>query len=80
MFMGIIDLHPMSLDDYEHFTFSQAKKPYLEFPVTNTGDVYDGGSPGADRIVIGSIASDYSSAVFCAGRCRRIEVLLPERY
>ena len=30
------------------------------------GSVYDGASPGADRVVIGSIASDYSSAVYCA--------------
>ena len=41
------------------------QKPYLEFPIMS-GDVYDGSSPGADRIVIGSIAEDYSSAVYCA--------------
>ena len=29
-------------------------------------DVYDGSSPGADRVVIGSIAEDYSSAIYCA--------------
>lgn len=29
--------------------------------------VYDGStSPGPDRVVIGSIAADYSSAVYCA--------------
>ena len=53
-------------NDYEHFSFPHAHKPYLEFPVTNTGSVYDGASPGADRIVIGSIAEDYSSAIYCA--------------
>lgn len=31
------------------------------------GEAYDGNeSPGADRVVIGSIASDYESAVYCA--------------
>ena len=52
-------------NDYEKFNFAHAKAPYLEFPVQTSG-VYDGGSPGADRIVIGSIASDYSSAVYAA--------------
>lgn len=27
---------------------------------------YTGDSPGADRVVIGSIATDYQSAIFCA--------------
>ena len=56
---------PHAYNDYEHFTFTHAQKPYLEFPVEQSG-VYDGQSPGADRVVIGSIAEDYSSAVFCA--------------
>ena len=31
------------------------------------GSVYDGNhSPGADRIVIGSVSADYASAVYCA--------------
>lgn len=50
----------------EHFTFSHANAPYLEFPILPSGAVYDGGAPGADRVVIGSIAADYASAVFCA--------------
>ena len=37
----------------------------MEFPIL-AGSVYDGSSPGADRVVIGSIAADYSSAVYCA--------------
>lgn len=37
----------------------------MEFPII-AGSVYDGSSPGADRVVIGSIAADYSSAVYCA--------------
>ena len=31
-----------------------------------TSGVYSGGSPGADRVVIGSISSDESSAEYCA--------------
>lgn len=50
----------------EHFNFAHGEAPYLEFPVLQNGTVYDGGRPGADRIVIGSIAEDYSSAVYCA--------------
>ena len=51
-------------NDYEHFSFSHAVKPSLEFPIMS-GDTYDGSSPGADRVVIGSIAEDYSNAVHC---------------
>lgn len=54
---------PHAYNDYEKFNFSHAQKPYLEFPVVKTG-VYSGGSPGADRIVIGSIAEDYCT--FCS--------------
>ncbi|MCJ1416056.1 hypothetical protein MMC32_002391 [Xylographa parallela] len=59
------DKYPHVYNDYEHFTFSYAQKPYLEFPIMSD-DVYDGSSPGADRVVIGSIAEDYSSAIYCA--------------
>ena len=37
----------------------------MEFPII-AGSVYHGSSPGADRVVIGSIAADHSSAVYCA--------------
>lgn len=40
--------------------------PYLEFPIFQNGKIYDGGSPGPDRVVIGSISEDFSSAVYCA--------------
>ncbi|KAJ9256537.1 hypothetical protein DTO271D3_6736 [Paecilomyces variotii] len=60
------DKYPHAYNDYEHFSFKHAQKPYLEFPIERNGKTYDGGSPGADRVVIGSIAEDYSSAVFCA--------------
>jgi hypothetical protein len=52
--------------DYEKFSLQYAKKPYLEFPILESGAYNDNESPGADRVVIGSIATDYSSAVFCA--------------
>lgn len=60
------DKYPHAYNDYEHFNFAHGEAPYLEFPVLQNGTVYDGGRPGADRIVIGSIAEDYSSAVYCA--------------
>jgi len=52
--------------DYEKFSFQYAQKPYLEFPILESGAFDDNESPGADRVIIGSIATDYSSAVFCA--------------
>jgi hypothetical protein len=52
--------------DYEHFYFPHAKKPYLEFPILESGAYTGEESPGADRVVIGSIAEDFQSAVFCA--------------
>ena len=65
--------HPLALapfsqnhPDYEHFSFPNAQKPYLEFPILESGEFTGNESPGADRIVIGSIATDYSSAVYCA--------------
>ncbi|KIK70135.1 hypothetical protein GYMLUDRAFT_53238 [Collybiopsis luxurians FD-317 M1] len=60
------DKYPHAYNDYEKFNFPHAVKPYLEFPIETEGHTYDGGSPGADRVVIGSIAEDFSSAVYCA--------------
>jgi len=61
------DKYPHAYNDYEHFKFDHAQKPYLEFPIMEDGRPYDGeSSPGADRVVIGSISTDYSSAVYCA--------------
>jgi hypothetical protein len=60
------DNYPHAYNDYERFDFGHASKPYLEFPIFPDGEVYDGSRPGADRVVIGSIAEDFSSAVFCA--------------
>lgn len=58
------DSYPHQYNDYEGFTFS-CSAPYLEFPI-ESGSTYSGGSPGADRVVIGSISSDDSSAQYCA--------------
>jgi len=55
-----------NVPDYEKFSFQYAQKPYLEFPILESGAFDDNESPGADRVVIGSISTDYSSAVFCA--------------
>lgn len=56
--------YPHEYHDYEGFTFL-CSPPYLEFPITTSG-TYSGGSPGADRVVIGSISDDESSAEYCA--------------
>jgi NADH:ubiquinone oxidoreductase subunit K len=58
------DSYPHQYNDYEGFSFS-CSAPYLEFPIQTSG-TYSGGSPGADRVVIGSISSDDSSAQYCA--------------
>ncbi|PMD55099.1 Ribonuclease/ribotoxin, partial [Hyaloscypha bicolor E] len=60
------DKYPHVYSDYEKFSFQYAKKPYLEFPILEFGVYNDNESPGADRVVIDSISTDYSSAVFCA--------------
>lgn len=54
------DKYPHAYNDYEHFSFPHGSAPYLEFPVERNGSAYDGGSPGADRVIIGSIAEDFS--------------------
>ncbi|KAF7305357.1 hypothetical protein HMN09_00787700 [Mycena chlorophos] len=61
------DRYPHVYNDYEKFNFGHAQKPFFEFPIMPNGSVYAGqSSPGADRVVFGSIAADYSSAIFCA--------------
>lgn len=37
----------------------------MEFPIERNR-VYSGGSPGADRVVIGSLSADGGSAQYCA--------------
>ncbi len=47
------------------FTFnSGCNKPYYEFPIYQD-EVYTGGSPGSDRVVIGTVDTDAGTAVFC---------------
>jgi len=58
------DKYPHKYNDYEGFTFT-CSSPYLEFPIKKSG-TYSGGSPGADRVVIGGVSSDYSTAQYCA--------------
>ncbi|KAJ7464300.1 Ribonuclease/ribotoxin [Mycena galericulata] len=60
------DKYPHAYNDYEKFKFDNAQKPYIEFPILSSEQVYDGESPGADRVILGSIADDYESAIYCA--------------
>lgn len=58
------DKYPHQYNDYEGFEF-ECSAPYLEFPIEQ-GGTYSGGSPGANRVVIGTVSSDDSSAQYCA--------------
>ncbi|KAB8252817.1 amino acid permease-domain-containing protein [Aspergillus flavus] len=42
--------YPHKYNNYEGFDFS-VSSPYYEWPILSSGDVYSGGSPGADRVV-----------------------------
>ncbi|KAJ5691872.1 ribonuclease-domain-containing protein [Penicillium macrosclerotiorum] len=42
--------YPHVYHNYEGFDFS-VSGTYYEFPILSDGDVYDGGSPGADRVI-----------------------------
>jgi len=44
------DQYPHEYRDDEDFSFS-VSGPYYEFPILKTSKVYNGGSPGADRVV-----------------------------
>jgi hypothetical protein len=46
--------YPEVYNDYEGFSFNGVPGPYYEFPLMADGSVYDGGEPGADRVVINS--------------------------
>lgn len=45
-----INDYPHQYNNYEDFNFPVPGE-YFEFPIMADGDVYDGGSPGADRVV-----------------------------
>ena len=57
------DEYPRAYNDYEHFDFAHCLAPYLEFPLEQGGSVSEGASMSVDRVVIGSIAEDYSRFV-----------------
>ncbi|CEJ61564.1 Putative Guanyl-specific ribonuclease T1 [Penicillium brasilianum] len=42
--------YPHVYHNYEGFDFT-VTGTYYEFPILSDGDVYDGGSPGADRVI-----------------------------
>ncbi|KAL1984346.1 hypothetical protein VTN96DRAFT_9207 [Rasamsonia emersonii] len=42
--------YPHEYKDYEGFNFP-VPGPYYEFPILADGQTYDGGSPGADRVI-----------------------------
>jgi hypothetical protein len=44
------DSYPHVYHNYEGFDFP-VSGTYYEFPILSDGDVYDGGSPGADRVI-----------------------------
>jgi len=47
------DEYPHEFDDREGFDIPVAG-PWYEFPILNSFEVYNGGSPGADRVVFNS--------------------------
>ncbi|KAJ5433485.1 uncharacterized protein N7458_012641 [Penicillium daleae] len=44
------DSYPHVYHNYEGFDFP-VSGTYYEFPILSDGDAYDGGSPGADRVI-----------------------------
>ena len=42
--------YPHKYKDYEGFDFP-VSGPYYEYPIMKSGEVYDGGSPGPDRVI-----------------------------
>ena len=42
--------YPHVYHDYEGFSFP-VSGTYYEFPILSDGEIYDGGSPGADRVI-----------------------------
>ncbi|PHH61415.1 hypothetical protein CDD81_386 [Ophiocordyceps australis] len=44
--------YPHQYKNYEGFEFEGLPGPFFEFPILSSGEVYAGGRPGPDRIVI----------------------------
>ncbi|KAF8349719.1 Ribonuclease/ribotoxin, partial [Amanita rubescens] len=42
---------PMFVNGFQGFTFSCPGSTYYEYPILADGDLYSGGSPGADRVI-----------------------------
>ncbi|KAF7161027.1 hypothetical protein CNMCM5623_006704 [Aspergillus felis] len=45
--------YPHQYNDYEGFDFS-VPSPWYEWPILSSGAIYNGGSPGADRVIFNS--------------------------
>ncbi|KAH6626682.1 guanyl-specific ribonuclease [Chaetomium sp. MPI-SDFR-AT-0129] len=45
-----IDSYPHQYNNYEGFSFPTSA-PWYEFPILSSYSVYNGGSPGADRVI-----------------------------
>ncbi|KAK3994828.1 Ribonuclease/ribotoxin [Cladorrhinum sp. PSN332] len=48
-----INNYPHQYNNYEGFNFP-TPKPWYEYPIMSSGNVYTGGSPGADRVIFDS--------------------------
>lgn len=48
------DSYPHEYHDYEGFNFP-VPGTYYEFPILSDGEIYDGGSPGADRVIFNEL-------------------------
>ncbi|KAK1243286.1 hypothetical protein MKX07_003914 [Trichoderma sp. CBMAI-0711] len=44
--------YPHRYKNYEGFYFKGLEGPFYEFPILSSGETYDGGRPGPDRVVI----------------------------
>ncbi|CEJ83173.1 Putative Ribonuclease/ribotoxin [[Torrubiella] hemipterigena] len=44
--------YPHKYNNYEGFNFNGVSGPYYEFPILSSGKIYNGGKPGADRVII----------------------------
>ncbi|CAE7219053.1 unnamed protein product [Rhizoctonia solani] len=59
--------HPHQYPNFQGFVFEAGcNPPFFEFPILKTG-IYNGGLPGPDRVIIGSMSSTSADAAFCGG-------------
>ncbi|KAK0539396.1 hypothetical protein OC835_001145 [Tilletia horrida] len=59
--------YPHQYNDYEGFDFSYycSDSSYYEYPLTSNG--YTGGSPGADRVIVGQQSGSFCGAITHTG-------------